>query len=269
MARADCPECQGTGWRVVERKEAESGTTVRMAVRCNCTQPDREAWVLERARIPKRYEHCTLANFETDTLAEDPRAESWDRSLEQAKLVVQGFVNNYPHGDDQGLLLMGPSGVGKTHLAVAALKELVQRGHDGLFCDYSELLKRIQSSYDPVSQSTELQVLEPVVSCEILVLDDLGAGKPSAWALETVGHILNQRYNEKRCTLITTNFLDLETSQRAKGLLPSGMAVRTEDSLADRIGQRVRSRLYEMCRTVEMLARDYRKEIRQAGRMRA
>ena len=43
---------------------------------------------------------------------------------------------------------------------------------------------------------------------EVLLLDDLGASKPSAWALETIGHILTTRYNEKRVTLLTTNYLD-------------------------------------------------------------
>lgn len=268
MARADCPHCNGTGWRIVDRPAANGGAPGRVAVRCECAETDRDVRLLERARIPRRYEHCSLSNFETDTMAEDPRARDWDRSLEQAKLVVQGFVRNFPSVDDQGLLLMGPSGVGKTHLAVAALKELVLRGHDGLFWDYGELLKQIQSSYNPESQITEMAVLDPVLTAEILLLDDLGSGKPSVWALETVGHILNKRYNEKRITLITTNFLDLDFSQRARQVLPSGESIRTEDSLADRIGQRIRSRLYEMCRTVEILARDYRKDVRQAGRIR-
>src|SRR5437879_9777938 len=103
---------------------------------------------------------------------------------------------------------MGPCGVGKTHLAVAVLKQLVLRGHDVLFYDYRELLKEIQASYNPVSQTTEMGVLEPVLTVELLLLDDLGASKPSAWALETVGHILNTRYNDKRITLLTTNYLD-------------------------------------------------------------
>ncbi len=253
----------------MERPE-ENGSrmTVRAAVRCECAASSRETRALDAARIPRRYEHCTLANFETDTLSEDSRAAQWDRSLEQARLIVQGFVRNYTGTEDQGLLLMGPSGVGKTHLGVAALKELVQRGHAALFFDYSELLKQIQSSYNAESQLTESAVLDPVLNCEILLLDDLGAGKPSAWALEMVGHILNTRYNEKRVTLITTNFLDADAASRMKLVLPSGGALRTEDTLGDRIGNRIRSRLYEMCRTVEIVTRDYRREVRQAGRLR-
>src|SRR6185437_10183494 len=196
---------------------------------------------------------------------------------------------------EHGLLLMGPCGVGKTHLAVAALKEIVLRGHGGLFYDYRELLKEIQDSYNAESQSTEMSVLEPVLKTDILVLDDVGSSKPSLWALETVGHILSTRYNEKRVTMITTNFLDPEFARvrenpresqiinpnRRDGpppdqsrsttvrVLPSGemIAVSTEDTLEQRVGKRIRSRLYEMCRTIEIFAPDYRKEIRRAGRL--
>jgi DNA replication protein DnaC len=121
-------------------------------------------------------------------------------------------------------------------------------------------------------------VLEPVLTADVLLLDDLGATKPSPWAMETVGHILNARYNEKRVTLLTTNYLDpvgptpsvaaaMPVARRSVQL-PSGQAVSPsrEDTLTDRLGMRVRSRLYEMCRTVELFAPDYRREVRRAGR---
>ena len=146
------------------------------------------------------------------------------------------------------------------------------RGHSGLFYDYRELLKQIQDSYNTESQSTEMGVLEPVLTTEVLVLDDVGSSKPSPWALETVGHILNTRYNDKRVTILTTNFLDTDSAgaaqppnPRVAGMRPSSI----EDSLTDRVGRRIRSRLYEMCRTIEIFAPDYRKEIRQASRFRA
>jgi DNA replication protein DnaC len=165
---------------------------------------------------------------------------------------------------------MGPSGVGKTHLAVAALKELIRRGHNGLFCDYRELLKEIQASYNPASESTEMSVLEPVRTAEILVLDDLGASKPSAWVLDIIGLVLNARYNEKRMTILTTNYFEETATPEPVPRLPGGQRVVVkEDTLADRIGARMRSRLYEMCRTVEVHAPDFRREARQAGRARA
>ena len=171
----------------------------------------------------------------------------------------------------ENVVFLGPSGVGKTHLAVAALKELIHCGHAGLFCDYRELLKEIQASYNPASESTEMKILEPIRTVEILVLDDLGASKPSDWVRDIVGIVLNARYNENRTTIITTNYLDNPATEGEAARLPNGklIAPTREDALEQRIGSRMRSRLYEMCRTVEVSAPDFRREKTQAGHARA
>ncbi len=265
MKQTECPKCSGTGWRTVER-ESRRGT-VRRAVPCDCTAAERKNAPLERARIPKRFLDRDFDNFETDVQYDEPEAAAWNRSLQQAKLVVQGFAREYPAGRDHGLLLMGPSGVGKTHLAVAALRELVGRGHEGMFYDYRDLLKEIRASYDPVSETSEMEVLDPVLKVEVLLLDDLGAGKPSTWVLDMVGQILNARYNQNRVTLVTTNFLDKEDAAASTPGHSFGKRV-IEDSLADRVGQRIRSRLYEMCRTVEICATDFRIKVRRADPFR-
>jgi DNA replication protein DnaC len=294
MAQPDCPHCQGSGWKVVERTEkgaqplatdrpgASSQGEPKMvwAVPCDCTTGDRTERALQRARVPERYRHCDFENYETDNEIENVTREqlaAYNRSLTQAKVFVQRFAQEYSPvpgmQSEHGILLMGPCGVGKTHLAVSTLKTIVLRGHSGLFYDYRELLKAIQDSYNPENQATEMSVLEPVLKTEILVLDDVGSSKPSLWALETVGHVLNTRYNDKRVTLLTTNFLDTDAPS-ANPSLPSprvaGLRSPTvEDSLTERVGKRIRSRLYEMCRTLEIHAPDYRKEIRHAGRVRS
>jgi len=296
MARADCPVCQGSGWKVVERttegaqalsadKPGAGAGEPKMvwAIPCDCTAGDRTDRALAKARVPERYRHCDFASYETDNEIENATREqiaTWNRNLAQAKLIVQRFAQEFSPirelQGEQGLLLMGPCGVGKTHLAVAALKEIIQRGHTGLFYDYRELLKEIQDSYNAESKATEMSVLEPVLQTELLVLDDTGSSKPSLWALETVGHILNTRYNEKRVTLLTTNFLDSDFTSNGSAPVAAasprvaGMRAPTiEDSLTERVGKRIRSRLYEMCRTIEMSGADYRKEIRNLSRGRA
>lgn len=244
------------------------------AIPCDCTKTDQPDRALARARIPERYRHCDFDNFETDNEIENvarDQLQIWNRSLAQAKLIVQRFAQEFPFpsGSENGLLLMGSCGAGKTHLAVSALKQIVLRGHNGLFYDYRELLKEIQDSYNAESQSTEMSVLEPVLKAELLVLDDVGSSKPSFWALETVGHVLNTRYNEKRVTLLTTNYLDADSAGAAAVSSPRVAGMRTptlDDSLTERVGKRIRSRLYEMCRTVEISAPDYRKEIRNISR---
>lgn len=304
MAQANCPKCEGTGWKIVEgdreirpneqrvslgaarqaeadgvkafavtaRNESKGRAAAgfpRMAVPCECTVSDKKLRAQERARLPKRYQHCNFESYDTDQYDRETHgatADAWNRSLAQAKVIVQGFARKFPVEVEHGLLLMGTCGVGKTHLAVAALEEIIARGHSGLFYDYRELLKEIQDSYNLESNSTEMGVLEPVLKTEVLLLDDLGSSKPSLWALETVGHILNTRYNEHRVTLLTTNFLD---ATQPAAPAANGRPAPVEDKLTDRVGARIRSRLYEMCRTVEISAPDYRKEIRHAGHFRA
>jgi DNA replication protein DnaC len=291
MARPDCATCGGTGWKIVERNTANaqplaSADSARpgaaigepkmvWAVPCECTLGDRSDRLLARARVPERYRHCDFDNFETDNDYGEiapTRVQAWNRNLVQGRIAVEGFAREYPLCQDRGLLLIGNCGVGKTHLAVAALKAIVLRGHSGLFYDYRELLKQIQDSYNAESQATEMTVLEPVLETDILVLDDLGSSKPSPWAVETVGHILNTRYNGSKFTIVTTNYLDPEMRGPRNGgssvTFPSGETRKEfrEDTLEDRIGTRIRSRLYEMCRTMEISAPDYRKEIRNLSR---
>ena len=160
-------------------------------------------------------------------------------------------------------MLLGPIGVGKTHLAVGILRELViQKNASCLFYDYRELLKEIQNSYNPSVQITELEILRPVFETEVLVLDELGAVKPTEWVWDTVSHILNTRYNHKRTTIITSNFADLPSA--ATEVRSALSRVTRDETLGDRIGERMRSRLHEMCRKVDMAGSDFRQSIRRA-----
>lgn len=243
-----CELCGGTGWKPVEQEG------VRRVVPCDCRQETALARRLGAARIPPRYEHCAFENFEV-SVHDNP---AYNQSLQQARLLAEGFAREYPVGTEFGLLFMGPCGVGKTHLAVAIVRALVEKGADCLFYDFRELLKAIQASYNPVSQTTEMQVLAPVLEAEVLLLDDLGASKPSDWVRDTVAHIVNSRYNDKRVTLITTNYPDAPVTR------PQGSGVVREDTLSDRIGERMRSRLYEMCRVVDLQAEDFRRRVKQA-----
>jgi DNA replication protein DnaC len=240
-----CSLCEGTGWKSV------SIGSDRRVTRCDCRLQARTQTLLAAARIPKRYEHCELSNFEF---------EGPHRALASSRLAACKFVEEYPV-DSTGLLLIGSIGVGKTHLAVGIIKELVlSKNIACLFYDYRELLKQIQNSYNDSVKATELDVLRPVFETEVLVLDELGAVKPTEWVWDTVSLILNTRYNDNRTTLITTNFDDRPAAAVAG---PRGAA--REETLGDRIGERMRSRLHEMCRIIKMDGEDFRQKFRSAS----
>ncbi|HZU31330.1 MAG TPA: ATP-binding protein [Candidatus Angelobacter sp.] len=245
--RPACPICDDTGWKTVNGVDK-----TRRVTRCDCRNQGRSQRLYKAANIPARYEHCTLSEFVTDF-------DGAHRSLAVARLSAGRFVEEYPI-EKTGLWFSGPIGIGKTHLAVGIIQELIlAKGVSCLFCDYRELLKEIQNSYNPSVQNTELEILRPVFDSEVLVLDELGANKPSEWVFDTVGYILNYRYNQKKTTIITTNFPNHSAS-----LVPGGKATKQE-TLGDRITERMRSRLHEMCRLIEMDGIDFRQRVRSAN----
>jgi DNA replication protein DnaC len=250
-AETPCPDCRDTGWIVAE---AEGGS---IAKRCHCFLEKQARILFDRANIPKRYQKCSLANFE----------EKHHDSLRDALKIAKKFVEHYP-AQDVGLLFIGPCGVGKTHLAVAILRELIQtKGARGLFYDFRELIRDIQNSYTPDSSVSESDILAPVFDSDLLVLDELGAKRSSAWVEETVFYIINNRYNRKKLTLFTSNFLDVDAEEdgRQPMFKKSGFFKQGDDTLVDRIGVRLRSRIYEMCKVVRMDGEDYRKIAKQAS----
>lgn len=246
-----CSICDGVGLvRVVN----ESGTWVSRP--CECQAMEREERRIAAAHIPERYRNCTLDAF-------DPFYPGADQSLKKALATARKFAETYPVDTaGRGLLFVGSMGLGKTHLAVGLLQRIVrERGTRGLFCDYRELLKNIQNSYNLQVNVTELELLKPVFETEVLVLDDLGAQKPNEWVWDTVALILNSRYNHKLSTIITTNYDDKPAGGGAK--TEAERAAR-EPTLGDRIGDRMLSRLAEMCVRVEMRGGDFRQTVGRA-----
>lgn len=246
-----CPACFGTQVMIVEGKGAKI---------CDVCRPKNVNRLLEAARIPARYSGCTFDNYQGPT---------GTGSIYWARMKAKSWVNEYP-AVMKGLLFTGKVGVGKTHLAVAMLKGLVEKGVPCLFCEFGSLLKQIQDSYNPISKSSELRVLAPVYQAEVLVLDELGATVPTDWVRDTMYQIINRRYNDKKLTIFTTNYFDEprveskpddDPPRRTFSRKANSERLHEMTTLEDRIGTRLRSRLYEMCNVVEIEGEDYRKSL--------
>ena len=220
-----CQKCFGSGMEIIAGKGARQ---------CECQKKIGKTNPFDKVRVPRRYSECHFNSYAPDNPTQS-----------QAVRYAMKFTQEFP-AVDQGLLLMGPVGVGKTHLAVSILKGLTERGgFSCLFCEFGSLLKEIQDSYNAFTHTSELAVLSPVLNVDVLVLDELGASKPTDWVRDTMAHIINTRYNDKKHTIFTTNYLDERHGN--------------EETLEDRIGIRQRSRLFEMCKTIEIKGADYRK----------
>ena len=228
-----CRLCGGVGWVL------ESADGRKQAHPCVCRGAAIARARLDAAGIPQRYRDCTLENFSDNHV-----------SLTKARSAAREFVDTYP-AVEAGLLLVGPSGRGKTHLACAILSELVKtKGVTGLYVDFSDLLMKIQTSFRPDADMSKESVLTPYAETELLVIDELGASKPHAWVLDVLYSLLNTRYNRKKLTVATSNFEDDPEPGAGE-----------RDRLEDRIGYRLRSRLYEMCLMVPLRGNDFRKDV--------
>jgi DNA replication protein DnaC len=224
-----CSICDDTGWKPV------TTDGVRRVVRCDCWQSEHSKRLFAQARIPPRYRRCDFESF---------LVYRENEKLANAVSAVRRFAERFP-AVSKGLCLIGPHGIGKTHLAVAAMRTVLANGNQAIFYEVSDLLRLIRSTYNPVTKTAEMEILQPLLSAQLLVLDDIGKEKTSEWVEETMTFIVNTRYNHRLTTVFTSNYED-------------NPDIEALDSLRVRVGSRMYSRIHEMCDFVEYGGADYR-----------
>jgi DNA replication protein DnaC len=243
-----CPKCEGTGWIIVERG------SISGAEPCECRALGRAGRLEERSQIPPLYEHASFDNF----IVPGPENPIARRELTGVLMAVKAFVRDFPMGPRPGLLLIGEHGTGKTHLAVAALRKIMEKGHEVLFWDYQTLLDNIRSGYDPASNTANKEAYRMALDADVLLLDDLGAHRVTDWVEDTVTAIVTFRCNNRKPLIATTNLPDGDAGGALMDKNAHGQ-VEYKRTLAEQIGARARSRLFEMCTVIRMpLIDDFR-----------
>jgi len=229
-----CKICQDSGWVMVKSGERE------IARPCRCRQSDTVSILLTGANIPPRFHDMDLRGF---------KPEKEGSSQAKAKKAAEKFIAEYPAVGGYGLLFQGGTGVGKTRLLCCIGNQLIkEKNVDVAYIDWNDLTREMRSGEDAASRDFETisQLIQRLARVTLLLFDELGASRPSPWVEDNIYFLVNRRYNNNLVTLFASNYFDKKAG--------------SEETLSERIGNRIRSRLYEMARSVEIMGADYRQK---------
>ena len=242
----------------------DRGNGLTSAHQCGCLRLREQQRIVKNANIPYDYQNCSFDTFLANNTTQR-------QHLTLGKKYVREFPIS-PADGLPGLMLIGPAGTGKTHLAVAILNGLLARGFDGVFMGWLNFLEHVKSTYDRTrpGDSLDYEAKHIARDASILVLDDLGASKYSEHDEQLVTTLLTERCNQRRATIITTNLKDVGLGAVVDPALAWSRAITPEQyakrTLEEMIGTRSRSRISQMCKVVPMEGQDFRAIIAKEGR---
>ena len=242
-----CPRCEGLG-RLYER-DARGYSVMRG---CSCGADPRKISLLNGLQIPGKFADKTLDGYK-------PYSPTQARALARGRRFVDELV---PGGEIRALCFFGPPGTGKTHLLVGMLRELAwKKGIRGRYEEFFLLLSDIRDGYAKGMSSREW--LEPLRSVDVLAIDEVGkGGKNREFEQGVLDEIISVRYNAGKPTLLATNY------PRAGSTWKFGADGELGETLEQRVGSRIYSRLHEMCDLLEVHGTDRRKDEHETREVR-
>jgi DNA replication protein DnaC len=219
--------------------------------RCPC-QVQKSIEAVEKAknyerqtRYERYFAYSTLGNrFISKTFENYIVTPQTSPAFKESKKFVQTAINAQTDEERaRGVMLIGPVGTGKSHLAAAVFNMLKDK-KTCIFVNIPELLDKIMASYQAESNEKEEDILNAIKQCDILILDDIGAERHKGhddWATQKLFTVIDSRYRNMRPIFSTTNCVPHE--------------------LEAKIGSRIMSRLREVCVLTPCSGEDYRKQL--------
>ncbi len=238
----ECPRCEDEGFIFVRDEKG-----YRYTAPCpDCAPLRKRIKAFNDAQLPARYRDKTFQRFEGTT-------EDLMRVKVRLFKAASAFVPN-----DRGFLLYGPPGSGKTHLMSAFIHRItLEKGVQARFIEFTHLLSMLREQFDIGRGDTS--VMKPLIEVDVLAIDELGKGVNNEWQLSVLDELISKRYNLGRTTLFTSNYLVRPESFNYSDLAGHEVRRATRETLSERIGDRIFSRLFEMTDFIQVDAPDYRK----------